>query len=96
MLDCERRTNVPSLGIIEWKRTSGQYVAILQSIDRFEASSIHELSKKNGETILGGTLRGTDTTDWYALAYDRREWDFEEARDRAHQTLDEYRATQRY
>lgn len=85
-----------SLGIMEWKRTSGQFVAILQSIERFEPTSIRELSKKNGETILGGKLRGTDSTEWYALAYDRNEWEFEEARDRAHQTLDSYRESRRY
>lgn len=85
-----------SLGILEWKRTSGQYVAILQSMERFEANTIREISKRNGETILGGTLRGTDKTDWYALAYDRREWEFDEARERAHQTLGEYREAQRY
>lgn len=85
-----------SLGIQEWKRTSSQYVAILQALDRFEPSTIREVSKKNGETILGGTLRGTDQTDWYAIAYDRNEWDFEEAREKAHQTLEEYRATHRF
>lgn len=81
-----------TLGIQEWKRTSGQYVAILQSLDRFEPGSIREMGKTNGETILGGVLRGTTETDWYALAYDRNEWEFEEARNRAREALDRYRA----
>lgn len=87
---------MPSLGIMEWKRTGSQYVAILQSIDRFEPNTIREVSKKNGETVLAGTLRGSDQTDWYAIAYSRNDWEFEEARDRAHQTLDGYRESQRY
>ena len=80
-----------SLGIIEWKRTPGQFVAILQVLDRFESGSIHELEKHGPETILGGTLRGTVTTDWYAIAYDRRELDFDEARAAARQALERYR-----
>lgn len=79
------------LRIIEWKRTTTQFVAILQVADRFEPGSIKELERKGPETILGGTLRGTTKTDWYALAYDRRELDFEEARDRARQALERYR-----
>ena len=80
-----------SLGIVEWKRTPSQYVAILQSVERFDPTSIRPIAKKNGETVLGGVLRGTDQTDWYALAYDRSEWDFDEARLQAHKTLDRYR-----
>lgn len=79
------------LSIIEWKRTSTQYVAILQVIDRFEPGSIRELSKQGFETILGGTLRGTAATDWYALAYDRRELEFEEAKELATRSLERYR-----
>jgi hypothetical protein len=85
---------VATLGIQEWKRTSSQYVAILQSLDRFEPGSIHEVEKHNGETVLGGTIRGTTETDWYAIAYDRNEWEFEEARVRARQALDRYRTAQ--
>ena len=80
-----------TIGIQEWKRTNTQYVAILQSQDRFEPNSIKVLSKKNGETILAGTLRGTDIVDWYALAYDRMEWEFEEVRERAKEALERYR-----
>ena len=85
-----------SLSIIEWKRTPGQYIAILQSLDRFEPGSIHEIEKHGFETVLGGTLRGTTRTDWYALAYDRRELEFDEARTLARQALERYRQTHRY
>lgn len=81
-----------TLGVQEWKRTEGQYVAILQSIDRFESGSIREIEKRKGEIVLGGIIRGTDQTDWYALAYDRNEWDFDEARLRAREALDRYRS----
>jgi hypothetical protein len=83
------------LSIIEWKRTPGQFIAILQVLDRFEAGSIRELEKHGFETVLGGTLRGTTTTDWYALAYNRRELEFEEARTLARQALDRYREAER-
>jgi hypothetical protein len=86
---------VPTLGIQDWKRTSTQYVAILQSLDRFEAATIHEIAKKNGETILAGTLRGTIETDWYAIAYDRNEYEFDEARLKAREALGRYRETNR-
>lgn len=82
------------LRIIEWKRTTTQYVAILQVADRFEQGSIKELERKGPETVLGGTLRGTTKIDWYALAYDRRELDFDEARDMARQALERYREQQ--
>ena len=80
------------LSIIEWKRTTTQYVAILQSMGNFEPGTIRPLRKRGHETVLGGTLRGTTNTDWYALAYDRTELEFDEAKDRARQALDEYRA----
>jgi hypothetical protein len=60
-------------------------------MERFDTSTIKEVSKNNGETILAGTLRGTDITDWYAIAYDRNEYEFDEARIRARATLDRYR-----
>lgn len=82
------------LGIIEWKRTSSQYVAILQAMNRFEPGSIREIEKNGLETILGGTLRGTNKVEWYALAYNRSELEFEEAKDMARKTLDRYRETQ--
>ena len=83
------------LGIIEWKRTSTQYVAILQVADRFETGSIRELEKHGPETVLGGTLRGSNQTDWYALAYSRYELDFDEAKDMARATLERYREAHR-
>jgi hypothetical protein len=85
-----------ALSIIDWKRTPGQYIAILQSLERFDPSSIREIEKNGFETVLGGTLRGTTDTDWYALAYNRRELEFEEARTMARQALDRYREKHRY
>ena len=79
------------LGIIEWKRTSTQYVAILQVADRFEPGSIREVERNGFETVLGGTLKGTAKTEWYALAYSRRELEFSEAKDLARKTVDRYR-----
>jgi len=84
-----------SLGIVDWKRTASQYVAILQSMDRFETNTIKELSRENGETVLAGTLRGTDITDWYAIAFDRNEYEFDEARLRARAALERYREASR-
>ena len=83
------------LGIIEWKRTSTQYVAILQVADRFEPGSIREIERHEHEIILGGTMRGTNTTDWYALAYSRQELEFDEAKDMARQTVERYRQMRR-
>jgi hypothetical protein len=86
---------MPYMSIIEWKRTTGQYVAVLQSIDRFEPGTIREIAKRGFETVLGGRLRGTDQVEWYALAYDRRELEFDEARDMARATLDRERGEYR-
>jgi len=85
-----------ALSIIDWKRTPGQYIAILQSLERFDQQSIREIEKNGFETVLGGTLRGTSITDWYALAYNRRELEFEEAKTMARQSLDRYRESHRY
>lgn len=82
------------LRIIEWKRTTTQYVALLQVAERFEPGSIREIERHGPETILGGIIRGTTKTDWYALAYDRRELDFEEAKEMARNALDRYRDQQ--
>jgi hypothetical protein len=86
---------MPSLSIIEWKRTSGQYVAVLQSVDNFEPGTIKEIEKHGFETVLGGRLRGSDRVEWYALAYDRRELEFDEARDIARAKLDSMRSDYR-
>lgn len=80
-----------ALSVIDWKRTSGQYVAILQSLDRFDPASIRPIEHRGLEIVLGGTLKGSVEIDWYALAYDRNELEFAEARDMARQTLDKLR-----
>ncbi len=80
-----------ALSVIDWKRTNSQYVAILQSLDRFDPASIRPIQRRGMETVLGGTLKGSVELDWYALAYDRNELEFAEARDMARQTLDQLR-----
>jgi hypothetical protein len=84
------------ISVIDRKRTSSQYIFILQALDRFDANSIRELEKHRFETVLGGTLKGTATTDWYALAYDRRELEYEEALAMARQTIQRYQEPARY
>ena len=78
--------------VIEWKRTPGQYVAILEPLDVFETASIRELKRSGPETILVGTLRDTGQDDWYALAYSRNDLEWDEARTMARQALERYRA----
>jgi len=81
--------------IIEWKRTTTQFVAILQSAERFDAATIRPIQREGPETILAGRLKGTAREEWYALAYDRSEVEFDEARDRARARLDALRASER-
>lgn len=81
--------------IIEWKRTNTQYVAILQAAENFDPSTIHQYEKNGPETILVGRIRGTDHEEYYALAYDRAELEFDEARDWARARLDQFREEQR-
>jgi hypothetical protein len=78
--------------IIEWKRTPGQYVAILEPLQQFDATSIRELKKQGPETILVGRRRDGDGEDWYALAYSRYDLEFDEARDMAKAALERWRA----
>ncbi|HUE75915.1 MAG TPA: hypothetical protein VMP10_03725 [Chloroflexota bacterium] len=77
--------------IIEWKRTTGQFVAILEAVDRFEPGTIREIKRHGPETVLGGMLRGTTNIEWYALAYNRNDLEWDEARALARETLDKYR-----
>ncbi|MCL4458305.1 MAG: hypothetical protein M1136_08535 [Chloroflexi bacterium] len=84
-------TNLKLQRPIEWKRTTTQYVAILQTAERFEPGSIREIARDGPETILGGILRGTNKMDWYALAYSRSELDFTEAKELAKRALERRR-----
>jgi hypothetical protein len=77
--------------IIEWKRTPGKYVAILEPLEQFEARSIRELKPNGPETILVGILRGTDQEEWYAIAYNRNDLEWDEARNMARQALERWR-----
>lgn len=77
--------------VIEWKRTTGQFVAILEPIDQFDPKSIRELKKKGHETLLVGRLKSTGEEEWYALAYSRVDLEFDEARTLARATLERWR-----
>jgi len=72
-----------TLTVIEWKRTEGHYVAVLQALSRFQPGSIRQYSRQGFETVLVGRLSGQTDEDWYAIAYDRRELEFDEAREKA-------------
>lgn len=77
--------------IIEWKRTSSQYVAILQAADRFDPKTIRVVEKIGPESLLAGRLLNSAVEEWYALAYDRNELEFDEAREYARARLNELR-----
>ncbi len=75
------------LSIIEWQRTQGQYVAVLQTLDHFTPNTLKRIPLGRGESVVTGQLKGSVRRDWYALAYNRQDMDFEEARQRAKATL---------
>ena len=77
--------------ILEWKRTTTQYVAILQAAERFDIATIEPAERHGPETLLAGRVRGSDHYEWYALAYDRGELEFEEARNMARARIDAWR-----
>lgn len=76
------------LSIIEWQRTQGQYVAVLQTLDHFNSNTLKRIPLKRGENVITGQLVGSVQRDWYALAYNQQDMDFDEARLRARATLD--------
>lgn len=78
--------------VIEWKRTPGQFVAILEPLDEFEPRTIRELKRSGPETILVGTIRSSGRDEWYALAYSRHDLEFDEARTLARAALERWRA----
>ena len=78
--------------VIEWKRTPGRFVAILEPLDLFDKDSIRELKPTGPETVLIGAIRATGREEWYALAYDRRDLEFDEARTMARASLERWRA----
>ncbi len=69
--------------IVEWKSTSERYIALLQSVDRFEPTSLHELQKGPHETWIIGRLKGSTGEDLYAIGLKRMAMDYAEARERA-------------
>jgi len=77
--------------VIEWKRTPGRFVAVLEPLTEFEPASIREVKGSGPETILVGTLSQTGQEDWYALAYNRNDYEFDEVRTLARNALERYR-----
>ncbi len=75
------------LSIIEWQRTQGQYVAILQTRDHFKLDTLKRIPLGRGETLIAGQLVGSMQRDWYALAYSQPDMEFDEARQRAKATV---------
>ncbi|MGQ9676633.1 MAG: hypothetical protein ACUVX1_13305 [Chloroflexota bacterium] len=75
------------LSIMRWQQTQTQYIGVIQTIDRFKPGSlkVHDLGR--GESVIVGELAGTYRKDWYALAYNRADMDFDEARTRGIATL---------
>ena len=78
--------------IIEWKRTPGQYVAILEQLQQFESTLDPGAEEQGPETILVGRRRDDNEEDWYALAYGETTLEFDEAREMASQALERWRA----
>jgi len=79
---------MPRLSIMQWQRTSSQYIGILQSLDNFVPGTIKIHRLGPGESVLVGTLARGGRKDWYALAYDKADMDFEDARSRATATVE--------
>ena len=75
------------LSIISWQRTQSQFIGIIQSLDHFVPDSLKVRSLSNGESVIIGEIVGTREKDWYAVAYNKADMDFDEARHRAIATL---------
>lgn len=76
------------LSILRWQQTQGNYVAILQSLDRFKPNSIRPKRVGRDATVLEAELLGTAQRDWYCISFPKEEMEFEEARERARALLD--------
>ncbi len=76
------------LSIIRWTRTQSQFVALLGLPEQFRSESLKRHNLGTGETLLVGERTQGLGREWYALAYDKAEMEFDEARNRAIATLD--------
>ena len=75
------------LTFVRWQQTQTQYIGVIQVIERFVPGSLKVRSLGQGESVIVGELADTHRKDWYALAYNRADMDFEEARSRGIATL---------
>lgn len=75
------------LSVINWQRTQTQYIGVIQTVDRFIPNSLKVKNMGRGESVIVGEIAGTHEKDWYALAYNKVDMDFDEAHDRAIATL---------
>lgn len=74
--------------IIRWQQTQGNYVAILQAVDRFKPHSIRQKKVGRDATVLEAELVDTGQRDWYCISLPKEEMEFEEARERAKTIVD--------
>ena len=87
------------LSIIRWMQTQSQYVALLDASERFRLDSLKRHKLGLGETLLVAERTQGLGRDWYALAYEKEDMEFEEARSRAIETVaaeNQRRATGKY
>ncbi|MGI5836599.1 MAG: hypothetical protein ACOX87_08945 [Chloroflexota bacterium] len=71
------------ISIIRWQQTQGNYVAILQALDRFKQNSIRQKKVGRDATVLEAELIDTGQRDWYCISFPKEELEFEEAREKA-------------
>ncbi len=76
------------LSIVRWQQTQGQYVGIIQALERFKPNSLRPREVGDMATVLEGELLGTAQKDWYCISLPKEEMEFDEARERARSILD--------
>lgn len=75
------------LSVIRWTQTQSQYVALLGLPEQFRIDTLKRRNLGRGESVLIGERTPGIERDWYALAYERADMEFEEARQQAMATL---------
>jgi hypothetical protein len=76
--------------ILEWKSTGERYIAIVQAMDRFDPSTLHEVKRSPDETWIVGRLKDDEREDLYAIGLRRMTLEYAEARERAKAVVDRY------
>lgn len=77
------------LSIIRWQQTQGQYVGVIQDIQRFKPETLKPKPVGNMTTVVVGELVGGYQRDWYCVTLPKEEMEFDEARERARALVDE-------